>query len=57
MTDEEFDKLMKPKLATLVDELIGLAQDARAALKRWQPLDWALLYGPRGTEIKFPDKP
>ena len=54
MTDEEFDERMKPKVEELVTELIGLVKDAREALQRWQPLDWTLLYGPRGTEIKRP---
>lgn len=57
MSDDEWEEAMKPKLLTLVDELIGLAKDAREALKRVQPLDWTLLYGPRGTEIKRPGEP
>lgn len=43
------------KLATLLDEVIGLVQETRALVKRTQPYDWTLLYGPRGTEIARPD--
>ena len=52
--DAEQEARLIGKLETLLDEVIGLAQEGRAALKRWSPPDWTLIYGPRGTEIKRP---
>ena len=42
---------MIQKLETLLDETIELVKEARAYLQRCKPIDWTLLYGPRGTEI------
>jgi hypothetical protein len=40
------------KIEALLDECIELAREARAYLRRCAPIDWTLLYGPRGTEIQ-----
>jgi len=49
---------MIAKLELLVDELTLLVKETRAYVARCAPIDWTLLYGPRGTEIRRPgDEP
>lgn len=52
-SNEQEERLVG-KFETLLDELIALAREGQAALKRYKPLDWTLIYGPHGTEIKRP---